>query len=95
MTDIRDMIAGEVATRWLTEEALLTPVMQASFVRYAAEREPVRWQRWAARCGKAPDDPQLAADAALVVLAMVSEAMRYEIDKCAAVIETRATLGEL
>ena len=95
MTDVRDMIAGEVATRWLTEEVLSNRALAAEFVRYATQREPERWAKWAARRGKEPTDAELGPEAALIVSAMVIEALSAHLDALAAQVEVRRVLGEL
>jgi hypothetical protein len=89
------MVAVEQATKWLTEVALEDPTLRRAFVRYAANQGGLRWERWAAACGKVGDDPSLAGVAALALSTVVSWAHRQELDRLTAVVEARQVLGEL
>jgi len=95
MTDVRDLIAGEMAAHWLTEEVLSNRALAAEFVEYAAQREPERWQRWADRRGKEATDAELGPEASLILSAMVIEALTAHLDRLAAEVEAKRVLGEL
>ena len=86
---IEDVIAVEVATKWLSGEVLADPAMARAFTRYAANQGGYRWEKWAAARGKVGDDPALALDAALALSAVVTEAHRLELNRLAYAIEVR------
>lgn len=84
-----------LTTKFLTEEVLSNPVMAGGFVEYASTANGVAWAMFAARAGKAPDDPILALEAALELQHLLLEATVAHLDKQAAILEVRRLTGEL
>lgn len=93
------MIIGEIdgVAPWLAwvGELAEDPNYQQAFLSWVSARRAEEWAKFAARKGRAPDDPALVLDAHLGVQMAVAEAMRLLLDQLTAVLEARQVLGEL
>ena len=79
--------------RFLTEVSL-QPKYQHAFLAWAATHCPDDWARFAASRGRDVSDPELVTDAAVGTSRLMIEAVRGELDKMAAVMETQQILSE-